>query len=152
MIADPNNQQYEFVGLFSNDSFSAFNIEKYLENSDVAIGIQWWTIDKKDVNIHNQYQIISDGLATSKPNRDIEKKWIDSLVGYDLYGRIVPDPNLGEKQKYGTLNSPRQSWFVNRLEALKQYVERVNTVIEKELIVDSKSLVNLQKQEPQPVQ
>ena len=150
LIADPNNQQYEFVGLFSNDSFSAFNIEKYLENNDVAIGIQWWTIDKKDVNIHNQYQIISDGLATSKPNRDIEKKWIDSLVGYDLYGRIVPDPNLGEKQKYGTLNSPRQSWFVNRLEALKQYVERVNTVIEKELIVESKSLVNLQKQEPQP--
>ena len=67
-----------------------------------------------------------------------------------MYGRIVPDPNLGEKQKYGTLNSPRQSWFVNLLEALKQYVERVNTVIEKELIVDSKSLVNLQKQEPQP--
>ena len=52
LIADPNDQQYEFVGLFTNDSFAAFNIEKYLENDeDVAIGIQWWTIDKKDVNI-----------------------------------------------------------------------------------------------------
>ena len=69
--------------------FPAFNIEKYLENSDVAIGIQWWTIDK-DVNIPIHTPIISDGLATSKPNRDIEKKWIDSSVGYDLYGRIVP--------------------------------------------------------------
>ena len=49
-------------------------------------------------NIHNQYQIVTDGLATSKPNRDIENKWIDSLVGYDAYGKLVPDPTLGERK------------------------------------------------------
>ena len=150
LIANPASNNYEFVGLFTNDSFAAYNIEKYLENNDVAIGIQWWNIDKKDINIHNQYQIITDGLPSSKPNRDIEAKWLDSLVGYDLYGRLVPDPSLGEKQKYGTLNAPRQSWFVNRLEALKQFIERTNSVLEKELIVDSKSLLTLSTQDPAP--
>ena len=150
LIADPANNQYEYVAFFDNDSFAPINVEKYLQNDDVAIGIQWWNVDNKDINIHNQYQIITDGLATSKPNRDIEAKWIDSLVGYDLYGRIVPDPSLGAKQKYGVLTSPRQSWFVNRAEALKQFIEKTNEVLAKELIVDSKNLSNLTKQDPIP--
>jgi len=150
LISDPANNAYEYVALFTNDSFAPINVEKYLQDDDVAIGIQWWTIDNKDINVHNQYQILTDGLASSKPNRDIEAKWIDSLVGYDLYGRIVPDPTLGEKQKYGILNSPRQSWFRNRLEALKQYVEKVNKVLETQLIVDSKSLKRLNSQDPAP--
>ena len=89
-------------------------------------------------------------MSSSKPNRDIEAKWIDSLVGYDLYGRIVPDPTLGPKQKYGVLTSPRQSWFVNRYEALKQFIEKTNAVLSKELIVDSKNISNLFKQDPIP--
>ena len=150
LIADPANNGYEYVAFFTEDSFAPINIEKYLQNDDVALGVQWWTIDNKDINIHNQYQIITDGLSSSKPNRDIEAKWIDSLVGYDLYGRIVPDPSLGPKQKYGVLTSPRQSWFVNRYEALKQFIEKTNAVLSKELIVDSKNISNLFKQDPIP--
>ena len=150
LISDPASNAYQFAALFSNDSFAIYNCDKLLEDKNIAIGIQYWTIDNQTLNIHNQYQIITDGLETSKPNRDIEAKWIDSLVGYDLYGRIIPDPTLSEKEKYGNLNTPRQSWFVNRLEALKQYFERVNGVLAKELIVDSKDLSNLNKKEAFP--
>ena len=66
------------------------------------------------------------GLDTSKPNADIERKWFDSLIGYDDAGRIVPDPNLSAKEKYGILNDPRQSWFLNKTEALKQVIDRAN--------------------------
>ena len=150
LIEDPAANTYQFAAFFSNNSFAVYNCEGLLEDKDVALGIQWWTIDNQNLNVHNQYQIITDGLETSKPNRDIENKWIDSLVGYDLYGRIVPDPTLSEKQKYGNLNKPRQSWFINRPEALKQYFERVNGVLADKLIVDSKNLTNLDNKEAFP--
>ena len=54
-------------------------------------------------NIHNQYQIITDGLGTSKPSKDVENKWFDSLVGYDVAFRPVPDPSLSIKEKYITI-------------------------------------------------
>ena len=59
---------------------------------------------------------------------------------------------IWEKNKIWNFKQSKTKLVCKPLEALKQYVERVNTVIEKELIVDSKSLVNLQKQEPQSVQ
>ena len=58
-----------------------------IQDKDVAISIQYYTTDKQDTNIHNQYQILTDGLASSKPNRDIERKWFDSLIGYDTRNR-----------------------------------------------------------------
>ena len=38
---------------------------------------------------------------------------------------------------------PIQSWFANRIEALKQCVERVNSVFIENLIVDTKNIVSL---------
>ena len=150
LIADPQGQGYRFAALVSADSFVLYNCESLIKEKDVAVSIQYWTIDDQNINIHNQYQIITDGLATSVPNRDIERKWFDSLIGYDEYNRSVPATNLSAKQKYGILNNPRQSWFVNKSEALKQYIERVNGVLKENLIVDDKNFSNLLKRDPEP--
>ncbi len=89
-------------------------------------------------------------MSTSIPNRDIERKWFDRLVGYDQQGKQVPAPGLSPKEKYGILNTPRQSWFVNSAEALKQVVERVNGVLERTLIIDDKDLTKIKASDPQP--
>jgi len=150
LIADPQGQGYRYAALVSPDSFVLYNCESLIEENNVAVSFQYYTIDDQTINTHNQYQIITDGLATSTPNRDIERKWIDSLVGYDEYDREVPATNLSPKEKYGILNSPRQSWFVNRAEALKQLIERVNGVLKENLIVDDKNLTKLNLRDPEP--
>tara|TARA_B110000285_G_scaffold132392_1_gene148607 strand:+ start:4170 stop:19922 length:15753 start_codon:yes stop_codon:yes gene_type:complete len=150
LIEDPKGQGYKFAALISENSFTLYNCESLLENKDVAFSLQYWTIDNQDINIHNQYQIVTDGLSTSKPNRDIERKWFDSLVGYDEQSKQVPSPNLSPKQKYGILNSPRQSWFVNSAEALKQVMERVNAVLLENLIIDNKDLTKIKASALQP--
>ena len=150
LIADPKGQNYRFAAFISPDSFTIFNCDNLLENDDIVFSVQYWTIENQNINIHNQYQIITEGLATSKPNRDIERKWFDSLVGYDEQSKQVPAINLSPKQRYGILNSPRQSWFVNSAEALKQFIERVNGVLKQNLIVDNKSLTRLEDREPEP--
>lgn len=150
LISDPQGQNYRYVSFISPDSFALYNCSSLLEDKDVAISVQYWTIDNQNINIHNQYQIVTEGLSTSRPNRDIERKWFDSLVGFDQQGKQVPAPNLSVKQKYGILNSPRQSWFVNNAEALKQVIERTNDVLSRNLIVDDKDLSAIQRKDPAP--
>ena len=150
LIRDPKGQGYKFAALISSDSFTVYNCDSLLENKDVAVSLQYWTIDNQNINIHNQYQIVTDGLSTSVPNRDIERKWFDSLVGYDQQGKQVPAPGLSPKEKYGILNTPRQSWFINSAEALKQVIERVNGVLKENLIIDDKDLTKIKDADPQP--
>ena len=60
-------------------------------------------------------------------NRDVERKWFDSLIGFDEQERIVPDPDASPKEKYGILNVPKTKYvYLNRVEALKQ-VSNVST-------------------------
>ena len=150
-IDDPAGMGYRFINFISPTSFVLHNCEGLLKDKEVALSVQYWTIENQDINVHNQYQLYTAGLDTSKPNADIERKWFDSLIGYDDAGRIVPDPNLSAKEKYGILNDPRQSWFVNRTEALKQVIDRVNIVLKENLIVDDKIITPLlSKQEIPP--
>ena len=144
LIEDPQAQGYQYVTPFSNDRFALYNCLNLISADTSAINFRYWTIDNP-TNIHNEYQLISDGLDTSRPKVELENKWFDSLIGWDKNFRLVPDDNLSKKEKYGILNSPRQTMFVNRLEAVKQFIERVNTTLAKHTIVDEFDLSNLQK-------
>jgi len=150
IIRDPAGQQLRFVTILGDDRFVVHNTNRLTSEKDVAINFRYWTIDNQDNNIHTEYQIITDGLDTSRPKSIIEEKWFDSLIGADKYHRLVPDPTLSVKQKYGNQFKPRQSWFINRQEALKQFIERVNRVLADELAVDSLNINKLFEKEPIP--
>ena len=149
-IADPASQGYRFVAMLGNNRFSLFNCQPFVKNKDVGLSFNWWTIDNQEQNTHNEYQLVTDGLETSIPNAEIERKWFDSLVGFDLNDRPVPDLELPVRQRYGNLNDPRQGWFINRSEARKEFIERTNKTLSTKLIVDDKDLSDLTKVDPQP--
>ena len=150
LISSPAQQGVRFVAPLGNNRFSLYNCASLIKDKDVGITFNWWTIDNQEQNVHNEYQIISDGLETSIPNNTIKQKWIDSLVGFDVNDRPVPDVDLPIRQRYGNLNDPRQSWFVNRTEARKQFIERVNKILKSQLIVDNKDLSGLTQIDPRP--
>ena len=150
IIIDPVSQNLKFANLLTTNSLVIRNCDKLLENQDIAANFRYWTIDDQSINVHNEYQIISEGLYTSKPKSTLELKWFDSLIGQDAYGRPVPDPALSAKQKYGVLNRPRQSWFVNREEAVSQAFARINKVIKQELIDDNYNITTLLEKDPEP--
>ena len=150
LIEDPKKQGYKFVSLLSKNQFAVNNIDNFLENKDIAINFKIWTIKNQDINIHNEFQLISEGIPYSKPKKEIEAVWFNSLIGYDEQFRSVPDENLSFKYKYGTLRKPRQGWFVNRIEALKQVIERVNAVCKTNLITDTRDISRLNEFEESP--
>lgn len=151
LITDPAKQGYRYVGLLENNKFVLYNCANLIEGKNTIIHFRTY----KDVNvktaIHSEYQLITEGLDIDVPNTEIERKWIDSLVGYDTVGNPVPDPNLQVTKKYGVLNIPRQSMFINRIEAVKQFVDRANSVLTKNLIVDNYDITKLQSKDPLPI-
>mgnify|MGYP001106062184 CR=1 FL=1 len=150
LIEDPIGQNYKFLSIYDSSSFALHNCNDLIEGQDTILNIQYWTTGNETSNIHNQYQIITEGLGTSKPNSELIKKFVDSLVGFDEQSRPVPDISLSPKDRYGIFNKPRQSMFVNKTEALKQIVERVNSIFKENLIVDISDISKLQEQDPVP--
>ena len=137
LIENPRLQGYRFINFIDSNSFVLNNCDSLIKDKDVVLCVRYNTTKKDIQNIHTEYQIISDGLATSVPHEEIELKWINSLIGFDINKRPVPDPNLSIKDKYGIQSEPRQSMFVNRSEALKQAIERVNSVLITTPVVDN---------------
>jgi len=110
--------------------------DNLVTSDDLVLNIRYNVGSQKLQNTHAQYRLMSDGLDRSRPDADIERKWFDSLIGVDTNNRPVPDPNIPIAKRYGIQNRPRQGMFVNRIEALKQTIERANLVLAENLVVD----------------
>ena len=149
LIANPRGQGYQFLSLTGADSFSLNNVQSLIKDRDVALAIEYWTTDKTDQNIHNQWKLISNDPKTVLPT-SIEQKWFDSLCGRDLVGRSVPDLSQPAKLRYGIEFRPRQTMFVNRFEALKQFVEQTNLILAANPIVEQKDISSLESYDTPP--
>ena len=128
------------------------NCNDLITSDDIVLVIKYTndSIAKQKQNTHSQYQILSKGLDTSVVNADIENKWFDSLIGFDKQKRPVPDMTIPVAGRYGVQNKPRQGMFVNKAEALKQFIERVNIVCKANLLTDEYDLSKLSLKEPLP--
>jgi hypothetical protein len=142
LISDPSSYGYTCLAITGSNSFSLVNVGPLLDGKNVALNVQYWIVDNQENNTHSQWKIISEHPNTTIP-KNIENKWIDSLIGKDDNDRVIPDLNLPIKQRYGIEFRPRQGMFVNRVEALKQLVDRVNDVLATKLIVDDTDLTDL---------
>jgi ribosomal protein S17E len=149
LITDPVGYGYPCIALTGSNSFNLANVQNLLEDDRVVVNVQYWLIDNLTQNVHSEWKIISEDESTVIP-REIEIKWLDSLLGKDYQNRILPDRKLPFKLRYGIESRPRQSMFTNRVEALKQFIERTNSVLSKLLIVDDADLTDLTQAEPIP--
>ena len=149
LIGNPRGYNYKYLALTGSNSFSLVNVKSLLEDKNVVLSVEYWTGPYTDKNIHSQWKIINNNPETVLPST-IEQKWFDSLCGKDIAGRIVPDTALPPKLKYGIENRPRQSMFINRFEALKQFIEYVNNVLITELIVENKDTSKLESFDSYP--
>ena len=149
LISDPSSYGYSCLAFLGPDSFSLVNVRKYLDDNNLVLNVQYWDIDDTTNNFHSQWKLLSTNRNTSIPAA-LESKWLHSLIGKDDNDRVVPDINLPVKQRFGVEFRPRQSMFVNRIEALKQFIERVNDSLETKLIADDYDLTDLDKFEPEP--
>jgi len=149
LIENPRGSAYTYLALTGTNSFSLVNAAEYLQDSNIVLSVEYWTVNNTSQNIHSQWKIINNDSGTILPAH-LEQKWFDSLCGKDAMGRDVPDLSLAEKLRYGVENRPRQGMFINRFEALKQLVEETNAVLLENPTVDSRNIANIDVKESAP--
>jgi hypothetical protein len=149
IIFNPSSIGNKFLSILSSNSLSVTNIKNDLVSNNIYLNISK-DYYNRSINKHTEWMLLSEGDANSMPTTMLNKKLIDSLVGVDSLGNLIPDPSLSDRQKYGIEIRPKQGMFVNRTEALRNAIEYVNGVFSKYLISYSANFRNLNSKEEIP--
>ena len=142
-IENPIGTGQPILSPISADTLLAFNFESLISSNTALVNIQYRKNLKALNSIHNEYQLLTEGVADSLPTDTLETKWIDSLVGYDLAGNIVPDVSIPVKQRYGLSFRPRQGMFKDRFPILKTAITNINTILKTRAFADTLNFENL---------
>ena len=105
-----------------------------------------------DGDTHSVWKLVREGDASYRPGPIIEQRWWDSLIGKNETGDLVPDITLPVNERYGNRTRPRQSWYLNRYDALKEIIDYANSVLKKKQMVGLFNTTNLDAKDPEPTE
>jgi hypothetical protein len=148
-IENPRASGITYIAPINSSTIALYNAGDYIQASDTIISIEF---DKEltDDNVHVEYELVAQGREDAFISSNLYRKMQDSFCGVDTYGNLVPDVNLGPAERYGVQFRPRQSMFVDRFSALKNYLTRANSVLALYPIVENRQFVLLNSSEPEP--
>ena len=149
-ITNPKNSGVKFLAALRDDSVAVYNLNKNVTGKDLILHIDYAS-QLNDNIIHSEYALVPEqgGKASDIPN-NIYNKLVDSVSGIDYSGNPVPDPKLGVQNRYGIDIRPRQSMFIDRLQAVKEMVTYVNTIFANNIVSQGFDLTTLNLGEPIP--
>jgi len=139
-INDPQSSGVSYFAGLSSSVFGLYNSSSYINSTNSNLYLSFSSGSAETVP-HQSFKLIRDGydedFLTGFPDAvkgytdpdGLYSKLLDSLCGADVYGNTVPDPSLPKIAQFGTSVRPRQSMFIDRLSALKNYIEFVNSIV-----------------------
>jgi hypothetical protein len=126
-----------FAPLLPN-AFGLYNTASYINDTDTVMHIGFATGSNDDVS-HSAYTLIRENTDDFLPGlpgtpgvirpESLYNRMLESMSGVDESGAVVPDPNLPKAVQSGILSRPRQGFFYNRFNALKNYLTRANEIL-----------------------
>ena len=148
-IADPRASGIAYIAPINASTIALYNAVDYIVAEDTILSIEY-DRELTNANVHVEYELVPENKADGWISSTLYRKMQDSLCGIDTYGNLVPDVNLGPAERYGIQFRPRQSMFVDRFAALKNYLVRANTVLARYPISENRNFVLLNSRDPEP--
>lgn len=137
-IENPKGSGISYFSPILPSVYGLYNSGDYINANDSVLHIGFATGTNNDVS-HEQFNLIRDGYASdflpgvpllpSESPDSLYDRLLDSLCGVDETGAVVPNPYLPKAVQTGVLARPRQSFFLNRFTALKNYLQYANTIL-----------------------
>lgn len=152
LINNPQSSGISYISFIDKDKFLLHNFDSIVRNSSTYLNVEYKKSKGQLKPVHREYILLTEGQQDSLPTTSLERKWIDSLVGFDEKGNSVPDQNLAPKQKYGILFRPRQSMFIDKQKALKIVIDNINSVLITRPFADFIDFGNLNLSDPLPAE
>ena len=148
-IENPKASGIPYIAAINASTVAIYNAGTVIEAEDTILSIEFDREFTND-NVHVEYELIAQDKEDGFLSDGLYRKLQDSFCGVDTFGNLVPDPNLNAAERFGVQFRPRQSMFVDRFEALKNYIVRANTVLARFPIVENRSFALLNSSEPLP--
>jgi hypothetical protein len=148
-IENPRSSGIPYIAPINGSTVALYNVTDLIEANDTVVHIEFDRIFTND-NVHVEYELIPQDRADGFVSDTVYRKLQDSFCGIDTFGNQVPDPTLSPAQQFGIQFRPRQSMFVDRFAALKNYLTKVNNVLKQVAISESRSFNLLNSSDPQP--
>jgi len=150
-IENPRASGIAYLAPINSSTVAIYNSGDYIQAQDTILHIEY---DREYTtnNVHTEYELIPQDRGDGFLSNNLYRKLQDSFCGVDTFGNIVPDPNLGPAERYGVQFRPRQSMFVDRFEALRNYLTRANTILAQYPITESRNFNLLNSKESEPAQ
>jgi hypothetical protein len=148
-IENPRASGIPYIAPINGSTVALYNVTELIEANDSVIHIEFDRTFTND-NVHVEYELIPQDRADGFVSDTVYRKLQDSFCGVDTFGNQVPDLTLSPAQRYGIQFRPRQSMFVDRFEALRNYLTKVNNVLTQIPVSESRSFNLLNSSEPLP--
>jgi hypothetical protein len=148
-IENPRASGIPYIAPINASTFALYNSADYIEAQDTIINIEFDRELTGD-NVHVEYELIPQDREDGFLSGNLYRKLQDSFCGVDTFGNLVPDTNLSIAERYGVQFRPRQSMFVDRFAALKNYLMRANAVLAQYSIAENRTFNLLNSAEPEP--
>jgi len=148
-IENPRSSGISYIAPINSSTIALYNSIEYLSASDTIINIGF-DRERNDDNIHTEYELIAQDNPDSFLSDNLYKKLQDSFCGVNAAGALVPDVTLSPAERYGVQFRPRQSMFVDRFNALNNYLTYSNSVLAQFPIAETRSFILLNSSEPEP--
>lgn len=132
-IRYPDNNGVPYVNFINNQCLLLNDNTNVMVQNDFVLQIEYET-NKDDIDTHTQWTLVSEDEREDEIPEFLFSKMIDSILGYtseDVNGVVhaIPDTNLSETKRYGNLQYPRQTWFINTKEARRNFFEAINEAL-----------------------
>jgi len=148
LISNPQASGFKYYSVTDTNKLLLNNIGT-LSGDDIVLNIDIRT-NTFDGDAHSVWKLAREGDKDYRPGTQIETRWWDSLIGSNTSGDKVPDIALPVNERYGNSTRPRQSWYVDRYEALKEIIDYANSKLKENQLVGTINLTNLDSKEPEP--
>jgi len=149
IILDPVANGLKFIEILSADSLAFANVQPMLIGNRINANIAS-NLNKNKIPKHTEWVLMAEGNNNQMPPPLLEKKLIDSLLGHDFFGNIVPSNLLTYRNRYGIGIRPQQTLFKDRIEALRNQIIFVNSILINERITGNYNFNNLNSYDPTP--
>lgn len=160
-ISNPKRSGVSYFAPLLPNAFALYNCEEYLDARDSIFHIGYSNTGVDDP-AHNEFTLIrqnyaSDflpgvpGIGNITTPESLYDRFLDSLSGVDEFGEVVPNPYLPKAVQSGISARPRQSFFYNRYEALRNYLTFTNEVLKQYPISEVRPLSDFLYRENQPI-
>jgi len=160
-INSPKRSGISYFAPLLPNAFALYNCGEYLNARDSVFHVGY-SITGVDDPSHNEFTLIRQNYASdflpglpgvgniTRPE-SLYDRMLDSLSGVDEFGDVVPNPYLPKSVQSGVSVRPRQSFFYNRYEALRNYLTFANEVLKQYPISEVRPLSDFLYKENDPI-